>query len=384
MLYYILLISILFNFIFITVDIFPVLKKFIIRKIEKVNTKKSDNNELIDQVIKKANKMAERKKVIMPVKEQSHFLSELHSFKIKWFKNKLNVNYYPKAFLFAGLTDYCISSNDSGLIEKVIHNFNRYINENGTPSFHFNEVDQVPFGIAAINLYRISGAVKYKYFADFVYAKLCLWSDKESKIIPYRRQNQRYYFNDALGMVCPFLVRYGFYFRQKEATILAYKQLNYFIKYGLDLKSDLPSHALSIETNFKLGPTNWGRGIGWYFIALSEYIKFSKDDTFLQNALKLVDSLNKLKTKDDTWSQFPGTSDKFDASATTLIMYSINNILKNCYTKNQIVNILRNHITCGIIDSTSGDTYNINYYSRTFGKSELSQGVLLMLLSEVK
>jgi hypothetical protein len=54
-------------------------------------------------------------------------------------------------------------------------------------------------------------------------------------------------------------------------------------------------------------------------------------------------------------------------------------------TKHEILSKLENYINRdGEILQTSGDTYGVNRYSATFGKSELSQGMLLLLLANAK
>lgn len=68
-------------------------------------------------------------------------------------------------------------------------------------------------------------------------------------------------------------------------------------------------------------------------------------------------------------------------STTTLFMY---NMLLNqpFFTKNEAFSLLSPYIDKeGYILETSGDTYGINNYSQSFGKSELSQGILLLILS---
>lgn len=381
---YLFITSILVNLIFISIDILPGLRRNIRKKKEVFIAKRQNKSDSVRQILEQSFEMADSRKTMMPMREQSHFISELNSLRWRLFKrDDLDIYNYPKAFLFAGLTDYCISTQDSGLIQKVASSFDKFITNEGKPNFHFNEVDQVPFGVASINLFRLTGEKKYKTFADFVYSKLSSWSDSESKIVQYRRQGHSFYFNDVLGMICPFLVRYGHYFDKSEPVNLAFMQLNYFIKNGVNKDSYLPFHGIG-HNNIGLGPSNWGRGIGWYILALSEYLKFYKEPSFLEYTEGLFSTLNAMKKSDDTWSQFPGTSNKFDASTTTLIMYSLNYIDLTSYSKTQILNTLKKYIINGAIDSTSGDTYNINYYSRSFGYSELSQGVLLMLLSTKK
>ena len=196
------------------------------------------------------------------------------------------------------------------LMRKIASYFEPFISEDGMPTFIFDKVDQVPFAIAAINLYKFYGKSKYKLMADYIYMQLNQWSNPQSKIIFYR-MNTRLQFVDALGMVCPFLVRYGQTFNKKNAIDLAYIQIDYYLKYGIDKDSYLPAHAINQITNYKVGSTNWGRGIGWYIFALSEYKKYAGGDIISHELKEVINTLNLLKNKDMTWSQFPGSSDNF-------------------------------------------------------------------------
>jgi hypothetical protein len=66
-----------------------------------------------------------------------------------------------------------------------------------------------------------------------------------------------------------------------------------------------------------------------------------------------------------------------------MYMYAYNNINPGTYSKEMVYNLLKPHIYNGVIGPTSGGAFGINNYSRTFGQSELTQGIFLMLLSTV-
>lgn len=380
----ILIISILANVIFLFISGYPLFTRYVKIIKRKYSKQENDNIEIEKLIIKKSLQMAKSNKVIMPTGKQSHFFSELFKLFNYWLKHKSALYNYPKAYLFAGLTDFGIAQNDSSVMNKVAIYFEKYINQNGTPSFIFNKVDQTPFGIAAINLFNYFNNEKYKTMADYIYNELVSRADDQLKLIPYRFFHDKRYLNDTIGMICPFLIRYGTKFQSKEAIVLARSQLEYYTKHGVDKDSFLPAHAIDKVNNIKIGSINWGRGIGWYFIGLSDYLTITGDFSFRNETIRLITTLNKLKTKEKIWTQFPGSSPKFDASTTTMFMYCINSVLPGTYSKNDIFDILSKYLYKGVISSTSGDTYGVNHYSRSFGDSELSQGFLLMLLSTTK
>ena len=343
----------------------------------------NDINEIESIVINKALIYAKSKRTIYSMKRKTLFLNILDVYRWKSTLERRKFN-FPNAFLFTGLSEIAKVKKDEKLIIKTATSFNSFINNDGTPKFVFNKVDQVPFALAAMNLYQCLGDKKYKKMADYVYQKLNTWVDPVSKLIQYRKDS-KVMLNDLVGMVCPFLVRYGTLFRIEQSIELAYKQIEYFILYGIEKDSHLPVHGIINNLKIKVGPTNWGRGIGWYIIALSFYSSLvdTKCDNLIRTELKeLVKTLNLIKNKDSLWSQFPGSSERFDASSSLMIMFGINNVFSNSYTKKDILLLLRKYIDRkGAITATSGETFGINAYSNVFSKSEFSQGMLLMLLS---
>lgn len=378
---FILTFSLIFNFTVIIFDSVPFLYHRYEHKLTQNKKSILDTNSPEKTIVNCALTMAKSEKVKMIWREQASFtegILNLRNFNSDKYFRKYN---YPRAFLISGLTEYAKTKNDTLLMLQVVKVFDNYIDRKGMPTFNFNKVDQVPFGVAAINLYQFTNDIRYKKFADYIYVKLLSFQETENDIILYRK-GQKQQLNDVLGMICPFLIRHNEITNDNQALILAQKQLQYYINYGVDKETYLPSHAINLKSNIKIGPVNWGRGIGWYIIALSEFVKNEK--TYSDELNGLISTLNKLATKDSIWTQFPGSSDRFDASTSTMFMYAINLVHPNTYSVESVLKILGKYIDSeGKILSTSGDTQGVNDYSKSFGDSELSQGMLLMILSTI-
>jgi hypothetical protein len=63
-------------------------------------------------------------------------------------------------------------------------------------------------------------------------------------------------------------------------------------------------------------------------------------------------------------------------------MYSMKNVDSNQFKNEEVLKLLKKYIAYdGSLLQTSGDTYSLNNYSKSFGKSELSQGLFLLILS---
>jgi UDP-N-acetyl-D-mannosaminuronic acid transferase (WecB/TagA/CpsF family) len=95
----------------------------------------------------------------------------------------------------------------------------------------------------------------------------------------------------------------------------------------------------------------------------------------------LYTNLKKLQYH-DCWGQFINGDEKeqIDTSTTALLLLAFNMAGKENFTDDKIARIFKNYTTSeGCIDFTSGDTFDINRYSTEFGKSELTQGLLLSL-----
>jgi unsaturated rhamnogalacturonyl hydrolase len=382
-LWYVLGVSLLFNIIFFLVDILPALRHYYHqRAISEMNIS-SSAVWIESEVVKEALEMASTSSAVMPMSEPTHFIGGL--MRMGKFQNqRKHERYnYPKAFLFAGLSEYAMVHRDTALMDEIAELFEPFLEDEGVPSFEFTIVDQVPFGMTALHLYQFYGEMKYKKLADYFYQQVLQISKQHPhRLVAYRPHHlYKIYFNDTLGMICPFLIRYGAIFSDPYAWELARIQLNYFTDAGTDKETHLPAHAISQPHDIKVGPHNWGRGIGWYLFALAEYLKYVEDDHFREKSVGLYSTLKLLKTEESLWSQFPGSSGQFDASATLMIMYSINLLQPQYYGHSDIFHLLSPYVRKGRIASTSGDTYGVNRYSGTFGDSELSQGFLLLLLS---
>ena len=289
---------------------------------------------------------------------------------------------YPRAFLLLGIVNYIIKANDKKQLDDFKHLFNDYILPEGKTAFELNRIDQAPFGEVALQLYKIYGEKKYLVFAEQIYYYLIENIDPSDGIINYR-PGIKVVLNDMIGLCVPFLLQFSETTNTPEAAKIAEQQMDYFLAYGADSISHLPAHGIAKNSKTKVGAANWGRGIGWYMLGLSACAK--NNLRFMPPTSKIEASLQQLKTKQMLWSQFPGSSEKFDASASLMILYSI--IINNptYLTKNEFLNLLLPYLSQeGVVLQTSGDTGGLNEYSKTFGPSELSQGFLLLLLAQLK
>lgn len=380
-LYILLGFSLVFNLLVFSMDTVP----FIWPKIENKILKKQANAPLElaseKEIVSRALEIAHSKKPLTIWEEPKGITEAAFNYIINRNGHEFKIYNYPKAFLYYGLSEYLINNKDEQSLQKFKILFDQLIDENGSPKFTFDKVDQVPFALASLNLYKKYKETKYRAFCDKAF-ELIIQNTRADGLVLYRKDSD-VYLDDLLGMIIPFLVEYHQLTENPQALLTAKNQLNFYIRYGVDKETLTPSHGVALASKIKVGSMNWGRGIGWYLFGLTALEKNTSE--YSNEYSGIYKSLTSLRNKESLWSQFPGSSEAFDASATTMFMYSFSLIDKSLYTKADVLKLLSPHISRnGTILSTSGDTYGLNEYSKSFGESELSQGVLLLLLSNVE
>ena len=372
--------SILLNIVFFGIDMGP----DVVQKLKGTEyLENTDDREVEKLLVNASYKMFASRKLHMPWTRPRNFIEKVKALNLD---EETRIFNFPRAYLALGLITYS-ANNDTILLKKVIDQFDAYYVSEDGPKFDFTIVDQAPLGYAALELFKFTKKDKYKKMADQVFAKLktMVVTDYGFPIFLYR-SHQNDLLVDTLGMICPFLMEYGNYFGNEEALELARSQLDFFREYGLDHDNHLPFHAISLAEKEALGPNNWGRGMGWYMLALKSVAQYSdtiseKRYGFKEEADMFIKSMNLLK-EGEMYTQFPGTSGDFDSSASTMLLYGENVLRPNTYSKREILSVFKKYIkTDGILDKCSGDAFGVNKYSLVFGESELSQGMLLLLLN---
>lgn len=275
--------------------------------------------------------------------------------------NPFNIGY-----LYAGLSYYALYSQKSEkkIVDYLINVSEKF--ENSTHNslrYRIDNIVQIPYGLMYINLYKITKQRKYLNISSSIYKQLLSMRIGSSNEIPYI-SNSDYRFVDGIGMFVPFLVEYY----NLTRDTLAKDNISIIQKYCVDKTTGVPTHGYNPNTHLKLGSSNWGRGIGWYLLALSYFRDMA--DKKIENTIAKLD-----------YSQFPGQPyGDFDTS--TALMFEIFKQSRSSKRKANI-SVLKSHTTeSGMIADCSGDTDSYNRYSHTFCKSELCNGLFLILISK--
>ena len=277
--------------------------------------------------------------------------------------SKIENNYYT-AYKMAGVSQYAQATRDEKAVDYTIETANRLTDSSGLLRYKLEVVDQAPIGILLLNAYKLSCEPRFLVAAQHVYAFL-KGKRLSGNYIPYRSSNL--FLTDALGMYVPFLMEYHAVTGDEEAYGIAKANMDIFNEGGVDRDTALPCHAFLVSERVKVGGANWGRGIGWYLLAVAY---FPETNTSL-----LASSVEKL-----SYTQFPGSSDRFDSS--TALMFEIYKQSTQVGRKLRLDFIKPYVRQNGNVTNCSGDTYGVNDYSHSFGDSELCNGLLLLLWSK--
>lgn len=334
--------------------------------------------ELEKVVFKQAYKMAFSKRNFMSMHEYSDFKTEC--LRLFYRRNHYQEErfFFPRAFLFYALFEYSIKRNLSnefkalkGLYDSV------FIHQDGSPGFKVDRIDQVVFGLISLVLYNQTKEDKYRENAKFFFDYLLSNAD-EAGIVVYRRVTGLQHV-DVLGMIIPFLMEYSKLFSEAQAEKIAFENLSYYIKYGLDEHTGLPFHAFDLKTKYKQGPMNWGRGLVWFYLGLL-FIKEDASDiehkNIVTNLITKIESY--LSAVDFPYSQFIGLRHSpvgFDSSVFASLAFIRRRIFSIDIDYSEIIKRITSD---GMVLSTSGDTLGINNYARVTSPSEFTQAMLLL------
>ena len=188
--------------------------------------------------------------------------------------------------------------------------------------------DNVMNGYSLVYVYEKTGNVKYKEMMDRIYRYVCSYYGEYGQTFPYRRNHPTHVYVDGLGMVVPFLCRYGAVFGIPEAVALGQGLLLEFLEKGMDETTGLPYHGYDLKTGVKYGIIGWGRAAGWLLLAMAdsvEYMKTGKEKERIVTAFQKLakDCFAYLQTTGYFCWQLSAVEGPVDTSATAMIGYAI-------------------------------------------------------------
>ena len=197
--------------------------------------------------------------------------------------------------------------------------------EKGLPIYN---MDNIMNGYSLLYVYEKTGDLKYKQASDKLYEWVCNYSKEMGNPLPYRKHHPTHVYVDGLGMIVPFLCRYGAMFNNKQVIELGVYQILEFLKHGMDKTTGLPYHGYDMKTKVKHGIIGWGRAVGWLMLAMAdslEYLPEGKEKEEIAEAFgKLVKAVFQYFRADGCFSwQLSAVEGPKDTSATAMIGYAV-------------------------------------------------------------
>ena len=237
---------------------------------------------------------------------------------------------WPTGLLAKSLADYYMENKNSEEARLILNALKKYYDRWISKGHKLYYLDDVYSGMALIDLHQITGEEKYKQAAEKMVQYLFHHETDGSGSLPYRpAQKNGYIFADAIGMVCPFLCKYGYTYGDMNAVNLAVTQLQNFIQFGMDEKTGLPYHGYQYETGLKYGIIGWGRAVGWLMIGMAESLAYMEEtrpsyEVIKQAYRRLVDKVEAYQLEGGLYSwQLGAKEGPIDTSATGMILYAI-------------------------------------------------------------
>ena len=214
----------------------------------------------------------------------------------------------------------------------------------------------------------------------FLYPK-----DKRGSLL-YRKSNDDIYI-ESVGMICPFLSRYGELYHDQSAIDLAINQIINYLKYGFDSKTSLPYHGYNIKENIKHGIIGWGRAVGWLLIGMVDSLEYIAPSNQYYKILKYqFDIIIKTTVRyqmdsgDYKW-QLTALEGHIDTSATSMISYAIKRgvmlgILNRSFLHYSNLGLLAisHSIEKGVVVDSADACIGFGMYPQNYGSNQWAQG----------
>ena len=259
-----------------------------------------------------------------------------------------------------------------------------------------SRVDTAMLAFAALENGKADSA-DIKKFADKT-AEMLMKKYEQLGRIPYGG-NENICFVDTVGLVCPFLVKYGIMNGNDSAVLAAVDVINSFYEKGIHKELGLPIHCFDNSNNAPLGIYGWGRGCGWWAVGLADTYRVllqadgfeSEKKSVLEKIIEFADAITRFQCKNGAFDRNVLCFSGEDSSATAMLAYFLayaaeitgNDKYKNSAEKavNYIYSVTRRS---GIVDWSQGDTIGVGFYSDASIVVPAAQGFALRAYMMIK
>jgi unsaturated rhamnogalacturonyl hydrolase len=217
----------------------------------------------------------------------------------------------------------------------------------------------------------------------------------EDGLITYNHNRPDLRYVDTLGLVCPFLVLYARTYSEPKYSKLASDQITKFGESGLYENSFLPFHAFEAPSLWPVGVFGWGRGTGWFVIAVMdsflEMVECEERDKLKETITQMAEQYETFQRSDGGYGVFLQDKKTYDSSATAILAY----FYACCFSVFQqeayrevsmraIEALVKNTRMSGKLDNCQGDTKDVGIFSTRFDILPFAQGMGLRAWSKLQ
>lgn len=307
---------------------------------------------------------------------------------------------WPNGLLALGLLDSYAAYEDGARIEKaqaesILATVRAYCDRWLAAGCKLYYPDNAINGMALIALHRITGEDRYKEAADRIADYLMQQETDGAGSLPYRpAQGNGHIYADGIGMVCPFLCRYGVTYGDGNAVRFAVTQIRNFLAMGMDEETGLPYHGYQYENGVKYGIIGWTRGTGWLMTGMAQALACLPADhpereTIRKDFCTLADRVSAYQAENGLYSwQLGAKEGPVDTSGSAMILYAIATAVRAGVLAQEAMSgvlcgrkALQGYIRDGRVYGALGECLGFGMYPQVYGAYPWSLGPALSLFS---
>jgi unsaturated rhamnogalacturonyl hydrolase len=227
---------------------------------------------------------------------------------------------YTNGFMINAIFELYKKTKDQNYLDYVIKWYSYFINNQGkidSTKYVINkyELDDILPGRSLIDIYRITGDKKFKLAADEIASQFKNQPRTHEGGFWHKKSYNWQMWLDGIYMADIFYLQYANTFNKPLMLTDAAKQFIYIKKHLNDSITGLYYHGWdesgkSIWANAKSGisPEFWGRGIGWYDMALIDGLNYLPEQNPYHDSLKTIfinlsKSLSQFQDSSGMWYQ---------------------------------------------------------------------------------
>ena len=299
------------------------------------------------------------------------------------------VQSWQTAGLILGACEY--SGNDSSRVLRDCTN--HFIDRNGMWVTNPTHVDNAMLAYSLLKFSKNKQSIKpaMDYMISLINEHVC---EKDGLII-YSKKRPELRYVDTLGLVCPFLVLYACTYSEPKYSKLAFDQIVKFGESGLYENSFLPAHAFEARFMLPVGVYGWGRGTGWFVIAvIDSYLEMEdcpEREKLKETIAQMAEYYIKFQRADGGYGVFLQDQKTYDSSATAILAYfyaccfSVFREEKHkTMSMKAIEALVKNTRISGKLDNCQGDTKDVGIFSLRFDVLPFAQGMGLRAWSKMQ